>query len=69
MTNNHEQLKDRCCCPYCDAEIAAAAFPYCEPCEVEVFYCPKCREAIPRDRQICPSCGADIKGEVAEGGE
>ncbi|MFO7773288.1 MAG: hypothetical protein R6V59_05055 [Dehalococcoidia bacterium] len=68
MTNNHEQMKKRCCCPYCDEEMAKAASPYCEACEVEVFYCPICREAMPREEQVCPSCGADIKTEVAEGG-
>ena len=35
---------------------------------VRVCYCPKCRQAMPRDRQRCPHCGADIKGEVAKGG-
>ncbi len=49
-------------CPYCDAEIAEAAFPYCEACEVEVFTCPKCRKPVERDKKICPNCGAKIKG-------
>ncbi len=67
MANKRESVKEPRYCPYCDAEIAEAAFPYCEACEVEVFYCPKCREAIPRDKQVCPCCGADIKGEAAKG--
>ncbi len=49
-------------CPYCDAEIAEAAFPYCKACEVEVFYCPKCRKPLKRDKKVCPHCGAKIKG-------
>jgi hypothetical protein len=69
MANKREHVNKVCCCPYCDAEIAEAAFPYCKACEVEVFYCPNCREAIPRDEQVCPSCGADIKSEAAKGGE
>ncbi len=47
--------------------IAEAAFLYCEACEVSIFYCPKCREAIPRDKQICPRCGANIREESAKG--
>ncbi|MFC1962312.1 zinc-ribbon domain-containing protein [Chloroflexota bacterium] len=50
-------------CPYCDEEIAEAAFPYCEACKVEVFYCPQCREPISRENRECPHCGAEIKGE------
>ena len=69
MANKREPVKESRYCPYCDAEIAEAAFPYCEACEVEVFYCPKCRETIPRDRQVCPHCGANIKEEAAKGGE
>jgi endogenous inhibitor of DNA gyrase (YacG/DUF329 family) len=49
-------------CPYCDAEIAEAAFPYCEACQVKVFYCPKCRMPVARENRKCPHCGADIKG-------
>ncbi len=48
-------------CPYCDAEIAEASFPYCEACRVKVFYCPSCKAPIPRDSQKCPQCGAEIK--------
>ena len=49
-------------CPYCDAEIAQASFPYCEACAVSVFYCPKCRKPVSRDNKVCPYCGAEIKG-------
>ncbi|MFC2047203.1 zinc-ribbon domain-containing protein [Chloroflexota bacterium] len=52
----------RCFCPYCDAEIAEALWPYCDACEITVFYCPKCRESIPRDSKTCPHCGAEIRG-------
>ncbi len=52
-------------CPYCDEEIAEASFPYCGACGVTVFYCPECRKPVPRDKQVCPSCGAEIKGEKA----
>ena len=49
-------------CPYCDAEIMKANFPYCQSCGVTIFYCPKCRKAVPRDKKVCPSCGAVIEG-------
>ena len=68
MTDRRDETKRTCYCPYCEAEIVEAAFPYCQACKVEIFYCPKCRQAIPRDKQLCPHCGADIKGEVTKGG-
>ena len=49
-------------CPYCDEEIAEASFSYCQVCEITVFYCPRCREPLPRDKKTCPHCGAEIKG-------
>ena len=50
-------------CPYCDEEIMVADFPYCQACGVTIFYCPICRESVPRDNRVCPHCGAEIKGE------
>jgi hypothetical protein len=49
-------------CPYCDDEIAEAAWPYCGSCKIDVFYCPECREPVQRDKRECPNCGAEIKG-------
>lgn len=59
-----KQVKDKEArfCPYCDAEIAEVSFPYCQACEVTVFYCPKCRKPVERDKKVCPHCGAKIKG-------
>ncbi len=54
--------EERRFCPYCDSEIAEAAFPYCQACEVPLFYCPKCRKPVSRDKKVCPHCGATIKG-------
>ena len=48
-------------CPFCDVEITEAAFPYCEACKVTVLTCPECKEPLPRDKQICPKCGTDVK--------
>jgi RNA polymerase subunit RPABC4/transcription elongation factor Spt4 len=67
MADKHEPTRERRFCPYCDEEIAEAAFPYCESCKVEIFYCPTCHEAMPRDQKVCPHCGADVKQEAAKG--
>ena len=50
------------CCPYCDENIAEAPVPYCQACEVKVFYCPQCRQPTSRENKVCPDCGADIPG-------
>ena len=55
-------------CPFCEEEIAEAAFPYCEACSLKVLNCPKCGLAVPRDREKCPHCGADMKNIVINEG-
>ena len=67
MVNKNEPVKEHRYCPYCDTEITEATSPQCKPCEVEIFYCPGCREPVPRDKQVCPNCGADIRKEAKEG--
>jgi len=62
MTANSEPVKEAHYCPYCDEEMAEAAFPYCQVCKVSVFYCPQCRRPLPRTSRSCPYCGADIRG-------
>ncbi len=49
-------------CPYCDEEIRMTEDSSCQSCGVTIFYCPKCRKPVPRDRKVCPNCGVDIKG-------
>ena len=49
-------------CPYCDEEIMNADLPYCQACQITIFYCPECQEPLPRDIRVCPKCGAEIKG-------
>jgi endogenous inhibitor of DNA gyrase (YacG/DUF329 family) len=49
-------------CPYCEEEIAVADFPYCQACRVTIFYCPECRKPLPREKEVCPHCGAEIRG-------
>ena len=48
-------------CPFCDEEIAEAAFPYCEACGLNALRCPKCGLTMPRESVKCPHCGADIR--------
>ena len=61
MTEKIEKKK-RPFCPYCEEGIIEADLPYCQACGVTIFYCPKCRETLPRDSKICPHCGSEIKG-------
>ena len=61
--SHNEETREHLFCPYCDEEIMAAPHPYCQPRKITVFYCPQCRQAIPRYKRICPHCGAEIKGE------
>ncbi len=60
-------IKEARYCPYCDSEIAEASFPYCEACEVEVFTCPSCKKPMPRNKQVCPSCGANVREACGRG--
>jgi predicted amidophosphoribosyltransferase len=55
-------------CPFCDEAIAEAAFPYCEACGLKVLRCPKCQLPVPRDKEKCPHCGADLKKTETRGG-
>ena len=57
-----KERKDRLFCPYCDEEIKAANFPYCQVCQVTIFYGPQCRQPVPRGKRNCPHCGTEIKG-------
>ena len=69
MATGPQKTKGRCACPYCDAEIEKARFPYCQACKVEVLYCPKCHQPVPRGEQSCPACGADVRGGVVRRGK
>ena len=62
MEQERKPEKEHRFCPYCDEEIMEGSVPYCVACGVDVFYCPQCREPVPRDKKVCPLCGAEIKG-------
>jgi len=60
-----KEKKEHLFCPYCDEEITAADFPYCQACGLTIFYCPKCRKPFlreNRENKVCPHCGAEVKG-------
>jgi predicted amidophosphoribosyltransferase len=67
MADKNKTVHERRFCPYCDEEIAEAAFPYCEACGLQALRCPKCGLSVPRDNETCPHCGADLKKAAAEG--
>ena len=66
MTEKKEERK-RLFCPYCDEEMVAVDLSCCQACGVTVFYCPKCREPVAREKRVCPHCGAEIKEEKPDG--
>ena len=66
MAGDKDKLPQSHTCPFCDEEIAEAAFPYCEACGVKVLRCPKCGLTVPREQEKCPHCGANIKEEAAK---
>lgn len=47
-----------CRCPYCDAPIKVES-PFCQPCNVELRFCPHCGQAIPKQTERCPKCGKE----------
>jgi predicted amidophosphoribosyltransferase len=61
VTTKRKAKKEHLFCPYCDQEIVEADLPYCQACQVTVFYCPVCRKPVPRQRTTCPHCGAAMK--------
>ena len=63
MTDQKEE-KEHLFCPYCDGEIGGADLPFCQACQITLFFCPKCRQPVARDKKVCPYCGADILGEA-----
>lgn len=52
--------KSHLACPFCEEEIAEAAFPYCEACKVELRRCPKCQTVVERNATKCPECGSKL---------
>jgi RNA polymerase subunit RPABC4/transcription elongation factor Spt4 len=57
-----KEKKEQIFCPYCEDEIMSAELPFCQSCNVTMFYCPQCRKPVPRDKKTCPHCGAEIRG-------
>ena len=53
----------RCFCPYCEKELVISTLPYCQACAITIFYWPECQKPLPRDNEVCPHCGANIRAE------
>ena len=69
MAEKNQTAKTPHACPFCDAEIAEAAFPYCEACGFRTVPCPGCGLPVASVREDCPHCGADMKkGGAVKGG-
>jgi predicted amidophosphoribosyltransferase len=66
MTLKYDPKDKPHACPYCDEEIAEAAFPYCEACGLKVLRCPSCQMPIRRNTEKCPTCGAEVR-EICKG--
>ncbi len=51
--------KNKCKCPFCDAEIETKEMTFCEHCKVDikVSYCKECGKPIPPEATVCPECG------------
>ncbi len=63
MGSKDKPDKERCDCPFCDAEMPTPPPPYCKPCQVTILHCTKCGKPLPRGESTCPSCGAQIGRE------
>ncbi len=44
-------------CPYCDGPREGME-KFCKSCQLELTECPECRQAMEKDAEICPHCGA-----------
>lgn len=52
-------------CPFCDAEVMAAEWPFCQACHGELVRCTECLTVIPKGKRICPKCGTKVKAKTA----
>ena len=48
-------------CPYCEQEILAAGFAYCQPCGVKLRHCARCETVVVREVEVCPQCGGELE--------
>jgi predicted amidophosphoribosyltransferase len=63
MAEKTDMTKPPHTCPYCDAEIAEAQFPYCEACGFKTVPCPGCGLPVASTRETCPHCGCAMESK------
>ena len=54
--------KEKCSCPYCDAEMVATSSPLCGGCGVAFIKCTVCGSTVlDKNAKKCPECGKPLK--------
>ncbi len=61
MAGQNKSKQEHLKCPYCDEDIAALQYPYCNVCKVELSLCPSCGKPVGKTVENCPACGAEVK--------
>ena len=62
MTKKENTAKEtRYLCPYCDIEIMAANYPFCQACGIPFLQCVKCQiTVLDKKAEKCPKCGEPL---------
>ena len=61
MKKENTAKERRNMCPYCDIEIMAANFPFCQSCGVVFLQCVKCQVTVlDKEAKVCPKCGEEL---------
>ncbi len=67
MPAKRKPIEGKHVCPFCEDEIFAASFPFCQTCKVTVIYCSECNKPVTHDQEVCPSCGAKLRSKPSKG--
>jgi len=51
--------QESCRCPFCENAVVMP-YPFCQACGAEIRYCPRCRQPLARDAQVCSHCGEPL---------
>jgi rRNA maturation endonuclease Nob1 len=61
MSRGQKEKTAKYACPYCDAEVQNANYPFCKPCGVSLKYCSRCEIVVKREAEVCPECGGVLE--------